>query len=87
MSAKGQVIKFHGTGEGFDGDNIVKVRGTATVDDVGVTGKPEWVVDIRIEPSPSDPDGLIVGGVVECGLSELPEILSGMTRSNIELDF
>ena len=86
MSAKGQTIEFHGTGEGFGGDDTVTVRGTATMEDVGVTGKPEWVIDIRIEPSAGDPDGLTVDGVVECGLSDLPEILSAMTKSNIELD-
>ncbi len=88
MSAKGQVIKFHGTGEGFGGDDSTVVRGTATVGDVGVTGKPTWDCDYTdLRDSECDIDTHQFSFRVECGLSDLAWQISETTNANVELDF
>ena len=88
MIEKGQAINFHGTGEGFGGDDSIVLRGTATKGDVGSTGNPVWRVEIRYEPRLPDECGdLKLPLVVECSLPDIWNVLCEKTGTNIEFDF
>ena len=84
--AKG--ISIHFTGREAAGSATICIEGTATSGDVGVTGKPIW--DVAYEDY-RNPKGDIkthnYSMQLECGLSDLPEVLSENMGSNVKLDF